>query len=180
MEQLTNGDHGEMTQLTSPNFPPAYCKHCKTLFEAGGTVGVGGDVIMHNVVTNCPTRGNVADILDGTYSVIRDRLNVFLSLLYHWRRRLLLRNLLRQLKKIRSPLQRPSEKLKRLNLDSEGYLMLPTGAIKQRRNFWAYSLGGRSWHPGGGGNHRGFSFGTYSDRHRSIAGIAWRAAPYRY
>jgi hypothetical protein len=60
--------------------PPAYCKSCGLLFPVTLIeVGVGGRVALAGNMINCPKCGAGAEILDGTYEHLGDKLAVFLA-----------------------------------------------------------------------------------------------------
>jgi hypothetical protein len=59
---------------------PGFCPQCRRIFPAV-PVPTGGrlTIIMQSSRTNCPTCGESAEILDGTYTAVGERLNAFLA-----------------------------------------------------------------------------------------------------
>jgi hypothetical protein len=69
-----------MSGSDAPHFPPAFCKHCHFLFPATAFVMQAVENASFSGCTmTCPRCHKQADVLDGSYTTVRDTLEIFLS-----------------------------------------------------------------------------------------------------
>jgi hypothetical protein len=65
---------------TQVHHPPGFCPYCRRIFPVTAiAIGGGGTIRVQSSRTNCPSCGRSAEILDGTYSALGERLNAFLA-----------------------------------------------------------------------------------------------------